>query len=866
MKQILAKSECPYKAYLNSLGLIGEEETKYDLAVMVKELFMKNSLTDLCSTTFVKNIISPILDSLEFTLEKERIEIEETILKNTNFIAQKLSQSYTIVDTNRNIKLTIGPKDIFIKIDLILRDNAGKFFGVTIHQGKKKYTAKELHSDYSLEWYLRLKLVEELNLEFPGIRPGKLHLKACQNYDSVLDAFLIIPSIDRVAIANTYATQLTTLLNTPSNKYSCKKPDYNTCQVCPGRNLCEFFKTNTEELKRVQREKVLSSNMVLTQAQESLVNADKGIYGVLAGAGTGKTTTLANKLVAMVQAGISPSDILVITFTEKGIQELKEKINYWLSEWFIVELSAEDFPIYTFNGYGATVLKENYVRFGYTAEPRLIDSIEKTELIQAILDKFPRIEEFRYDNPLLKLFNAKGAIYQFQDVIDGLKKVSTDPVRLLNYLDKLKLTHKNDYNILKDMIDEYNNYLNSNNLIEYEDQTNCLVKICQVGYEDLFKKYSKTNIICDEFQDTDDKQLLFLRACASSSEFNSLTMVGDDSQSIFGWRGANQEIILKLDEYFKNLKNINMIENFRCTREICTLANKVNELNKNKIKKDLISNKSGQPVKLVDSSKKTSVEYTVEEINKLIKNGVNKYDIGVIARTKAELQSLNIRLQEEKIPCIVSVHEYLKDNPKIKNLIDFTKYLLDTKKTLYLAEFLQAADPDAFESQINLSKYIGEESKKIEIELEELKLTSNNIDEDLVKFFYDKIEKIDSTDKALIEFKDILNAKNFKKLEDLNIFLSKFKAFDSDLGIEKDEEAYDAITLMTPHSAKGREFKVIFGLMDKFKFGEEEDTRCLFVTITRAIEQLFLVQDVSLITERCSYKWYPKIEELLKKV
>ena len=861
MKKLLSKRDCGYRAHVESLGLIGDDARNYDLAKILKEYIMNNSLSDLADEKYNRANLVPLLETLDYTLDKEKEEIIEEYINNFSTIFSALDKEYSIIESNVNTKITIGTEDIFLKMDLIVqnkRDNS--YFAITIHQGKKNYTTKELNSVYSLEWLIRLLLTETLNSKYPGIRPGKLHLKSCNNYN-YLSSFLIIPEIDRQQIKSLYTKELNDVANIAVTKNSCKNPEWSRCQACPFRNLCEFFKTNNEELEKVTREKVTSKTLKLTSAQESLMNANEGVYRVLAGAGTGKTTTLANKIVAMIQEGINPDNILVITFTEKGIQEIKEKIDYWLNEWFITEISSKDFPIYTFNGYGDVVLKENFQRFGYTKEPTLIDSVEKAELIKDILDKNPKIAKFNYANPLLKQFRARGAIFQLEEIIDGLKKVSTDPVRLSEYIDQLKKDFDSDYPVLTKMIDEYNKYLIDNNLIEYEDQTNALVTICQVGYENLFDKYYKQNIICDEFQDTDEKQLLYIRACALKDDFHSLTMVGDDSQSIFGWRGANQKIILNLDNYFKNLKDVKMVENFRSTEEITELANKINGLNQESIKKDLIARKQGKPVELIDSSKNGTTESIINKVKELISNGENLYDIGIIARTKQELQDINIRLQEEKIKCLVSVSEFLVDNPKVRNILNLPSYLLDTTKNLYLAEFLQAKDPDKFNSQTNPGVYIGEESKRIEEELEELKKNSSNIDKDLVDYFFNKIDELDSEDKSLVKFKEILHNKTFNNLEEIRLFLSKLKAYDCDFGVEKDEEAYDAVTLMTPHSAKGREFKIILAALDKFKPSAAEDNRCLFVTVTRAMEELYLFQDVS---KKGKEDYYSIIEELLK--
>lgn len=863
MKTVLNAQKCPYEAYLASIGLVSENGEDKDLAITVKEYMTSHSLQELKDIKFNEANLVPELDKINFTLEKEQEIIKNRLLNNITYLGDYFyKNNIKIIETNKNIKTTINKKDLFLKIDWIVQANNGDYFAFTVHSSKGTYKVAEKNYGDSLEFYIMQELVSTLDKQYPGIRPGKIHLKADTTGD-----IMILPTIDKISQKAKWNKALLDAIAIPINKNSSKEGcnSWGHCNKCPYKNLCEFFKTNTEELVKVKKEKAVAKGIIgPTKTQETLINSDKGICVVSAGAGTGKTFTLANKCVAMVQDGIPASEILVITFTEKGIQEIKERINFWLTEWFITEITADDFPIYTFNAYGDVVLKENYQRFGFTAEPKLIDSVDKYELIKEILDKFPKVDGLRYDNPLLKMYNAKGAIFEFEDIILGLKKVAEDPVRLSEYIDNLKNKYGNSYDNLKDMIDYYNKYLMDNNLIEYEDQTNALVKICQIGYEDLFKKYYKKDIICDEFQDTDEKQLLFIRACANKPDFHSLTMVGDDSQSIFGWRGANVEIFLNLKNYFNNLKEIKMVENFRSTSEITDLANKINALDNNGIKKDLVSPKPGKKPELTDSSKEGTTVTMVNKIKELIKNGENLYDIGVIARTKQELQEINIKLQEAKIPCLVSVHEFLVDNPKVKNILGLPKFLLDTEKNLYLAEFLQAKEPEVFESQTDIGNYVAKEAKRIIEELEELKANSEDYNKDLVDYFFKMLDELDNNDKALVKFREILTSKTFSSLEDIEVFLSKLKAYDADFGIEKDEEAYDAITLMTPHSAKGREFKIILASLDNFEYGgkSKEDNRCLFVTVTRAMEELYLYQDLSIKSSKQRY--YPLIEEFLK--
>lgn len=837
MEKLLSKMTCPHKAYLNSLSLKGDVEKTYYISKFIKDLYANNSFKDLMDEKIIRPLVEDLFKDIEFLMKKEEEVTKETLIEHIiSFSKDMNSMGAIVVDKNVNVKKKIGVEEIFKKFDLILSfPNNNTLYCCVFHNTHSVAVNKPNDIKAAVEYYLSNEMAKEA---FPGktvmpvsiiFFPKKDLNFSYSNYWKELDMSLVtkftLPTIigEVQNVTNSFTT---------STGERCGNT-FSDCKFCPGKTLCEYFEANTKELNVVNRQKVTGSVM-LTRSQEEINNSNPGIYRVLAGAGTGKTTALSNKIVTMVQDGIDPKDILIITFSEKGTTEIKEKLDYWLKEWYITEITSKDFEIYNFNSYGDKVLQDEFQRFGYTAKPTLIDSMRKMEIIKALLDNHSIIEDLDYINPL----NPTGALKKVSDYIASITQYMNDPIRKDSVYYTIKTKHPNDYQEINNVIDEYFNYLKQNNLIDYENQTECLVKLCTVGYEDLLVKYAKPHIICDEFQDTNKAQLQFIKACAMLPDFESLTMCGDDSQSIYAWRGADKKIITSLEKEFPNLVDVKMTENFRSTNEIVDLANKFNALDDSIIKKNLISNKQGKPVEMIDSTKLGSAEEAVRIIKNYLANGTNKYDIGVIARRSSELHEISKLLQKADIPVLVSVSEFIKDNPKVKALCDFTKYLLDQEKTLYLAEYLQAKDNEEFEKQASIEKYVGVKNEQFKLELDGLD------DNSLVRYFLDKVEEMAKTDRIVEGLYGILKNKTFSNLKEVEDFLSKLRKYEADFLVEKDEQAYDAITLMTAHAAKGREFKVIIGILDNFIEGTE-DHQCAFVTITRAMDELVLIQDLS---------------------
>lgn len=864
MKKLIESLACPRAAYLNQFGLVGEKEKLTEIAILLKKSFTENDLSDLANFNFTDKLVKDFFDNEDeelFSMDKEKEQVINLLVKRINLIAKELySMGVKIIDKNINVKEKIKTRDVFHKFDLALTfPNNSKTYLVNIYQTHP--SAKQNMNTYdaaALEYLTKEELAKKIygnDIAIASILVTTDKKEEDINFSNyfIVSNFALISDTRKKEIEDLRNSICSSLIN---KKSPCEGDIYKDCATCPVAKLCNYYETNINDLEIVEVEKT-AKNAILTKTQENLCEVDGGKYVVVAGAGTGKTYTLVNRALNLVQKGLDPKDILIITFGEKSVQEIKDKLNFVLKMWFITEITADDFNIFTFNAFGQKIIEENFAEFGYSDKPKLIDKVTKMDIIKTLLDSFPEIEGLNYLDPLANYFgNKSGALLKVEDYIDSSLATEFNPIEKASLEEKwLKELGPSSLNILKDIKQEYLKFIKKNNLLTYEIQIHALVECTTNQFNHILEKYAFPEIIIDEFQDTNLNQLSFVKALTTTSKFKTLIMVGDDSQSIYSWRGADKTIILNLDKHFDKLNNVKMVENFRSTKQIIDLANKFNELDKSVTAKQLTSQICGEDVDLIDASRKGTFNTVLKEIKDQINNGRKYCDIGVIAKTHYELEQIYQLLQKNNIPSFISAHECFKDNPKVKNLSDFAKFLKNPEKTLYLAEYLQVKDFAKFNKQADLGRYVGIEQEKIKKEIENLD------DKELLNYFMEELKTLAEEDKVLKELVSILETKSFNNILDVSDYLNKLKIYDSDIGLEKDETAYNAITLMTAHAAKGREFPVIIGVLDKFTSSSNDSHQCVFVTITRAREKLILIQDKKRTTSKAIY--YDAIKDLL---
>ena len=856
VKELLAKEGCPQKAFFMNQNLNSYKNKNYNISILLKNLWSQDFLnidTDNFIDTNLKEDIFFNKKEYEVELDLLKAQVKRFVdyLKTNNYSYLPSQSVYLDLNNGEKVKVSI---DLTFEVD---NGNTEKDIEVTFVKRRVpnlKYAGQknDTKASFSIELYL---LEEAGKVLYPGrnIIASIYYLKNSDDKKGVLTEFEFkkgknkISTEHAVMSVNNIQDRINNLLE-DGNKGKCESGD---CDICEYNKLCTYKHIDYSTLKLIPPSNK-ASGVLFTPEQMRVINHEKGNVRVNAVAGSGKTTVLVNRVINLIRNGYRPQDFLLITFTEKGCIEIKEKLDYWLYNGNIQGVSSEEFNITTFNGYGYELIKKEYLNLGFSKEPKMIDKIEKLEIIDNIISSMPMIKGMNYTNPLMDFYNAKGVLIELSELIDFIK------ANAIVYPDDLAVAKNYDdmdkAEAIMTVYIKYRDELVKNGYIDYQDMINYTIKIFQD--DNNIAKYGVRHIMVDEYQDSDDMQLYIIKKLSTFKHTTSLLICGDSSQAIYGFRGTSPKNILNFHLDFDYVKDIPLNENFRSTKEICSVADYIKDLNKNKINSRMISKKRGKTPSL-------GVYNPVEIIKDKIKNGIALNDICVIARTKAELLALNEGLNLEGIPSIVAVSESYIDNYNIKNIIGYAKFLLDNSLDLHFAEYLQIVKYDEYEANINNLKAFVEKEK--EDFLNNFMNLPNEIEK--IEFFFKSLESVSKRDRMVSKFLDLIKSKSFFMLNDLLNYLIKVEKYKSDGGT-KDSNNYEAVILTTAHASKGREFDNVILLLSGFKKKNrnseeiEEERRLLYVAISRAKEELIMTYEPN--TYR--YSFIDEVVEALLKV
>lgn len=851
-RNVVEKEQCIFKY---RYGVLDSEKGKaYYNGVIIKDVFSKYGLSFTGQN---------IIDSIQSIMPGNCFHTNRENQINMGLLVERLLrfETYAKQEMLSNTTQVYGPKainiihNITVDYSLILKDGDA----IRIYKVKNKKNTKLKASGRSIftrvsdsmELYL-LQLAGEKLYPNAHVEPGIVFLahpddKSDQmvdasNFNSKKNGTLVsyhFKQSDRAKMDERIEDIMNDTIKTCEGK----------CNECIYDSICNYI-DNTMSLNIIPTKPKTLGMVKFTKEQEKVIQIEKGTYRVLAGAGSGKTTCIANRIAKLVEHGYHLNDILLITFTTKGVEEMREKIEYWLGMYHI-PYNKKDLNIFTFNSFGYELIKKEYKSLGFTKVPSLFEKSESLNYIKELLDSHDEIKRYNYANPFLDMRYAKGAVYQAAEDFETLKKEG------VVYPDEVAGILDIDDNMAQDILTLYqcyNRYMKQNNLIDYNDQV-------QLAYDILskpnnVKKYGFVHILCDEFQDSDNLQINILEKLASYKFNESIMVVGDDSQAIFSWRGATSENILNFHKYFKNSVDIELVENFRSTDEICQLANRINDINKNKVEKSLVGVSHGT-MPILKNGNLTNLVETV--INDIKTKKLSYSDIAIIARNKSSLLQARNMLLEKNIPCILSVSEFLIDNQAVNHIADFFKFLNDYSLDLYFAEYLQVKEYEKFQKEKNSAlfyKYLDDEKAKFLDVYDPIK------EEEKLTFILEKLDEIGDKNEAIKSLSKVLKDKEFETVAEASTFLQNMILYKSENMVDVNDKTVDAITLTTAHSSKGKEWENVYIELDKFKYPAyqdyykmrnepivEEERRLLFVAITRAKKNLTMFGHGSIFEE-----------------
>lgn len=590
----------------------------------------------------------------------------------------------------------------------------------------------------------------------------------------------------------------------------------------------------------------------LNDRQKEAVLYNEGPLLIIAGAGAGKTKTLTTKITYIIEElHESPYSILAITFTNKAAKEMKDRI------YASIGSEAKKLTVSTFHSFGLKLLRENFETLGYDKNFVIMDSDDSLTVVKKIL------KDMNLDP---KIYNPRA----IRNKISGCKNEMMTPAMY----ERLAVS---DYEkVIKEVYEKYDNKLRRNNSVDFDDLLLLPIKLFREHpdvldrYQDLYKY-----ILIDEYQDTNEAQYILTKML--SDKYRLITCVGDDSQSIYSFRGANYKNILNFEKDYKDAKTILLEQNYRSTSTILDAANQVIKNNKMRKDKNLWTARGqGEKIKYYRAyNERDEAQYVIRKIKELVNRCVEYQDIAVLYRTNAQSRVLEEEMLKENLPykVIGSINFY--NRKEIKDLLAYLRLIHNSKDNVSLLRVINTPKRGiGLKSIENLTLKADTEGISLyeaitsgkELEFKNLIERLKEVSQDLT--LTELIDKVldASGMKQELESEDTLEAE--VRLENLEEFKSITKTFEEREGLVSledflletslvsDIEEYkndpNRISLMTVHSVKGLEFNHVFvvgmeegifphmnSLMENSEV--EEERRLCYVAITRAKDDLHLV-------------------------
>lgn len=587
----------------------------------------------------------------------------------------------------------------------------------------------------------------------------------------------------------------------------------------------------------------------LNPNQQKAVNHIEGPMLVLAGAGSGKTKVLTNRIANLIDNGISPYNILAITFTNKAAKEMKDRV---IS---LIGGTASSIQISTFHSLGLRILKENYSLLGYERNFTIIDSDDVLIIIKKIMKDLNMSKE--HYNPR----EIKNKISSAKNEMMDIEKFS-----------KIEFDRK-----IVEVYKTYQKKLKQGNSVDFDDLLILPIKLFK-SYPSVLEDYQDRYkyILIDEYQDTNEAQYTFTRLL--SAKYRNIFVVGDNDQAIYAFRGANYKNILNFEKDYPEAKTILLEENYRSTKNILNAANSVIKNNRERKDKKLwSSNETGDKIKYKKvSTEKEEASFVVEEIKNLLSQGITEDQIAVLYRTNAQSRTIEEELLKKNIKYRVVGSFYFYNRKEIKDLLCYLRLINNHKDDVSLLRIINTPKRGIGEKTISSLVDYAEENN---ISLYEAittgkELAFKNLIEELTK----DSEKLSLTElvDTILEKSGIKNELSSSKLledeirlENLNEFKGVTQTYEEEQGLVSLEDFLEEISLvsditehqddtgrvslMTVHSVKGLEYNYVFivgmeegifphynAINDGTNSAIEEERRLCYVAITRAKKKLYI--------------------------
>ncbi len=602
----------------------------------------------------------------------------------------------------------------------------------------------------------------------------------------------------------------------------------------------------------------------LNEQQQAAVKFNTAPNMIVAGAGSGKTRVLTYKIAYLLADGFDPSSILALTFTNKAAKEMKDRIVQ------LVGKKAEKMWMGTFHSIFARILRVEAKKIGYEKNFSIYDREDSVSLVNSCLQAL---------NINLDSMNASAV----QHKISYLKNQMISPEEFSKHIASNLIEKK-----IAEIYLEYNKRLKENNSMDFDD---LLLKPIELfnNHQRILSKYRGMfkYILVDEYQDTNKAQYELLKLLTTARI--KICVVGDDAQSIYGWRGAEIKNMLNFEKDFSKAKTFRLEQNYRSTGTILKAADSIIKNNTNQIVKTLwTENAEGEPLSIIRCTDEKDEAFQIAKQMKkeITSRKISLNEIAILYRINSQSRALEEALRREKIPykIIGGVEFYrrkeVKDivgylrvlanqndeesllrimnypqrgigNTSITKMIDFARKLdislfTTMARVFEVIEVKERIQKNVKQFKLFLDKYIDLKDK-----LSLLELTSALVDELGILRMYkeentqDSLQRYDNIQELLSGIAEFSKGRPDATIDD---FLADVSLI---TGMDQYSDEDNSVTLMTIHASKGLEFPLvfitgceedIFPLNQKFDSNSkvEEERRLFYVALTRAEKKVFI--------------------------
>jgi DNA helicase-2/ATP-dependent DNA helicase PcrA len=616
----------------------------------------------------------------------------------------------------------------------------------------------------------------------------------------------------------------------------------------------------------------------LNEQQYAAVTSPPGQALVIAGAGSGKTRTLTYRVAWLLDNGIQPESILLLTFTNKAAREMQERVQA------LVTYDATRIWGGTFHSIGNRLLRYNAERLGYRKGFSIMDREDQKDLMETVLGS-SGIDTTTYRFPKAEVL---GDIFSLADnTLCGLKEIINTRYP---YFEEVAS------GILK-MRKLYQEKKRETNCMDFDDLLSLTVQLLEEN-EDLLERYRQQFefVLVDEYQDTNSLQCRLVELLTGPQ--GNLMVVGDDAQSIYSWRGADVSNILEFDQHWPNARVHKIEVNYRSVPEVLNLANAAIAMNRGQIPKNLLparESKGMLPALVSLDSSSAQASFVAQRILELQDEGTDLNDIAVLYRAHFHSMEIQMELTQRGIPFQITSGLRFFEQAHVKDVAAFMKFAVNRQDEVSFMRMVRLVEgignvsaaklwQDWLKSDAAKAETMPSSFSEVLLPLKVPKKAKTTWEQ----FAYTLDELIDKEGKVAAPaqmirsitdgvYEDYMKAKfkNYEQrqqdLEQLSNFSDRFTdplEFLSQLsllsGVDTDnnpaqqaQQDRDAVTLTTGHQAKGLEWNVVFAVWladgmfpHKRAIDEggdaalEEERRLFYVTVTRAKDELYLTYPV----------------------